>query len=183
MNVPADAQAYLVLFFLDSGESMSRALISDLTGLGEWRIRGIVASLRDEKLVSVSRRGVRITEKGRTVFNNIPITVIDPGPWSLPQGDKFAGVVVHGGESMAGSLFQEYSAAIKAGAESLCAFRMEGGVIVPYKIETSDCSDRRVEAVLKGSNLAEGDLLLVARACDWRLASLAAISAALELLP
>ncbi len=183
MNVPADAQAYLVLHYLDSGDRMSRALISDLTGLGEWRIRSIVTPLRDEKLVSVSRGGVRITEKGRAVFNNIPITIVDPGPWTLPKGEKFAGVVVHEGESMAGSLFQEYSAAIKAGADSLCAFRREGDGIVPCKIETSDCEDRRVEAVLEGSNLAKGDLLLVAKAGDWRLASLAAVSAALEMLP
>lgn len=162
---------YLMMLLRAEGR-MSRRSISERIGIGEGSVRSALAHLASEGMVETNRRGVALTEGGCGFLDGLGFTVVPMGS----RGDiAMAFVVVRGAADGLGDGIRHMFAAVKAGAEDVSLYRVDGGM-VPVQAYAPDLEADGLDLDTMGCT-SDGDAVVVCGSGTVAEANLAAVAA------
>lgn len=179
------AHIFKVLQIVHTNTKASRSLLMEEIGLGEGSIKTLVKHLKMNGLVTTSKSGMTLTNKGIVLFSKlneaIPAeAVIRESPTTIGKANH--AILVRGISENVGSGIEQRDAAVKIGALGATTLLFRDN-----KLFTSDKSygmpikDRKLTSeVVKKLRPENGDVVIVASAEDKKIADIAAKRAALE---
>ncbi len=154
---------------------VSRKQLTEELGVGEGSIRTILDKLKKEKLITSTRGGHSLTEKGKRALGKPSQFVrIDAGP--LTVGNVDVATIVKGAAGMIRQGVEQRDAAIKIGADGATVLIFRGG-----KIQFPDGYskiDGRVVDEFKRLGAREGDVIVIGTGEDAAKAEAGARAAA-----
>ena len=179
---PASTHIYCVLSFLDEECPTSRRRLSDLTGIGEGSIRSIIAVLKRWRVISVKQTGMTLTKSGRRLLENIPMKLIQVEKSEYVIGACQQGVLVKGvAEKIAKGTYLGDMKTI-AGANGTSVFMIREERLIMPRNWDMDVRDPEFSRHLRDKGIEEGDAIIISGASDIRVATISAVSIALDLL-
>ena len=161
---------------------LGRKQLSEKLGLGEGTTRTLIKRFIEENLIETSRRGMRLTLKGKNILSSVSqlITGLTFPKTSLTVADYNFAVVVKDSFHKVRYGVEQRDSAIMAGAKGASTLVMKDNVLVMPGVD-SDVDSDSLEA-LKPLGLENGDVVIIGSAGSLLLAEIGAYSAALELL-
>ena len=179
------AHIFKVLQVLHTNVKASRSLLIEELGLGEGSIKTLVKHMKMHGLISTSKAGMILTNKGTALFSKLSEAIPaedDIRESSITIGKANHAILVKGLSDDVGSGIEQRDAAIKIGALGATTL-----VFRNNKLFTSDKSynipvkDRKLTLeVIKKLEPENGDVVIIASAENKKTADLAAKRAALE---
>lgn len=179
------AHIFKVLQLTHDNGRASRSLLISEVGLGEGSVKTLVRHMKMHGLVTTSKAGMSLTNKGRVLFLKLNEAIpaeTDIREHSISVGRFNHAILVRGLGSDVGSGIEQRDAAIKIGAL--------GAITLVFRDNRLFTSDRTYDIPIKDKKLAEdvieklhpknGDVIIVAGAENKKTADLAAKRAALE---
>ncbi len=160
----AEEAVLIVLYKLGS---MGRITLSRILNLPEGIVRGMIHRMRDARLLEITNRGVKLTEKGYEQLSNLLSRRSIEG--IAIQGHGFLGlnmpsVILHirGKAGNIGLGLEERDKAIATGAKALVTIKyMEGRLQIPGVVEDLKGENEIYARILRERfNLMDGDLIL-----------------------
>jgi len=177
-----DAHIYYFLTVLNKDRSISRGDISEITGIGEGSIRSITDLMRSWRAATVDRTGIRISEHGIKLLNDIPISLTDIGRSEYVLGTHQRGVLIRGGADRITDGMRQRDKGLVAGADGASVFVMRNGKVIMPKAWDMDTRAPEFAKRLRDSGMGEGDAMIICGADEPSTAVLSAISVALDIL-
>jgi predicted transcriptional regulator len=177
-----DTHIYWVLSFLNEKDPIGRSKLSDLTGIGEGSIRNVIETLKKWQVINVKQTGMTLTESGRKLLDSIPMKLIQVEKSEYAIGAYQQGVLVKGvaGKIAKGTYKKERG--MLAGANGAAVFMIKEGRLIMPKNWDMDTRDPKFARHLRDEGIEEGDAIIISGANDSRVATISAISIALDLL-
>lgn len=179
------AHIFKVLQVVYHNKKASRALLISELGLGEGSIKTLVKHMKMSDLVSTSKAGMTLTNKGSALYSKLIEAIpaeIDIRECSITIGRSNHAILVKGLAEDVGSGIEQRDAAIKIGALGATTLVFRGN-----KLFTSDTSydipikDQKLTVdVIERLRPENGDVVIIATADNGKVADLAAKRAALE---
>ncbi|MDE1829524.1 MAG: hypothetical protein KGI25_04300 [Thaumarchaeota archaeon] len=179
------AHIFKVLQIIHTNTKASRSILIEEIGLGEGSIKTLVKHLKMNGLVTTSKSGMILTNKGTALFSKLIEAIpaeADIRESSITIGRANHAQLVKGLSEDVGSGIEQRDAAIKIGALGATTL-----VFRDNKLFTSDKSydipikdHTLTREVIKKLEPENGDVVIVASAENKKTADLAAKRAALE---
>ncbi len=179
----SDAQIYHALYMLsESDVRISRGYLSKKLSIGEGSTRTILHILNSWNCIDVTRRGIKLTDTGREILNEIPIKVVEvPASEDLLMYRKGA-VALKTRANIQDCNIQKDSG-IRAGATNAFIFFKEDSELkTKSNLYTQTLSDEYMDNLNKTVSMSEEDMLIVCDSPDEGIAMHSAISVALSVL-
>lgn len=178
---PAHVLIGLELIGADLG--IGRQQLSRKLRLGEGTIRTMVSRLRSLELVSISRGGMNLTEKGRELLAEVEsifsVSGLPESPITI--GSENYAVLVKRASTKVRLGIEQRDAAMIVGAEGATTLVLdEKGLRMPSMVNALDAPLK--ELILRKLKPVSGDVVIIGSSDDPFLAELGAKSAALELV-
>lgn len=155
--------------FLAIGAKKSRGALAGELELGEGTVRGILGILKDKRLISSTRLGHSLTEKGEGIFSEIrkAMPYFNKANTSYYPGKQAAAVARAKKPVKIG--FKERDIAVRNGADAAL-------VLVYGNRLSAPGLSRKFPGLEKIFRFEKGDILVVAFAKDYRGAANSALS-------
>lgn len=175
------------LLLLTEGSPIGRAKLSDRLRIGEGATRTLVESLRDAKLITVSKPGCTLTSKGLNLTRSLRkklVKVASVPRTSISSQNHNYGVLVRQGADQVRNGLEQRDAAIRAGAAIGVTLVKKGGKLyIPPKNEFTDPKfEESVQIFETIFHPLENDVIIVCGAGDDARAEEGALAAASTLL-
>ncbi len=172
---------------LIAGGPVSRSNLAQHLEIGEGSVRTILKMLRELNLVEIVRAGVRMTEQGRELLQQIESVLTSglPVPAGRATVDLYnVAVVARGAGRKVSSGVEQRDAALVVGSSGASTFVYRNGRLVfpgmGTDMETLDPDgSERIKSALK---IREGDALIIGSAGNLDRAYIGAIAAALTII-
>lgn len=178
----SDAHIYYVLICLDKDDPISRGTLSNITHLGEGSIRKIIEVLRTWGAIKVEQTGVTISGIGLELLGGIPIRLMDVERSEYVIGAFQQGILVRGvADKITNGMYQR-DRGIIAGAEGASVFIMKDRRVIMPRNWDMDARDPAFAGRLRNNGMDEGDAFIISGASDKTIATISAITIALDLL-
>ncbi len=188
-TAPGRAPSYSAAYVMMALELLShlgvlgRKQLAERLGLGEGAVRTMIGRLMDEGLVQTSRVGMRLTDEGRQLLEDLggPMTGVEMPLTEITVGAYNYAVVIRRGAGGIRKGVEQRDAAIIAGASGATTLVVEEGRFLMPGVDEG--VDHGIAKLLR-SELApeEGDAIIIGSAESSLMAQVGAISAALELI-
>ena len=181
-----EAHVLRALELASSGPSVGRKRLGELLGLNEGVARTLLRHLREENLVEVTRRGIKLELKGERLLANLSATL--PGGIEVPRspltlGTQNFAVLVRGAGHRVRSGVEQRDSALKAGALGATTLVFDGErLTLPGVQELPPKVEEVYDLLLSRLKPRKGDVIIIGTAEDVLSAELGAKTAALELL-
>jgi DNA-binding MarR family transcriptional regulator len=158
---------------------VGRKQLARMMEIGEGSVRTILERMAKLGLVRSLRGGSSLTEKGRRILGSLPrVTEADLHYLSLAR--KSAVTVVPGGAPRVSSGIEQRDAAVRAGGKGATVLIFRSGRLrFPDGLEV----EREADRILSLVSPSEDDAVLIGFGDDGVSARLAAMAAAVSLLP
>lgn len=179
------AHIFKVLQVIHVNEKASRSLLIEEVGLGEGSIKTLVKHLKMNGLVTTSKAGMTLANKGKALFSKLNEAMPaenDIKECSITLGKFNHAILVKGLAKDVGSGIEQRDAAIKIGAL--------GATTLVFRDDELFTSDKSYDIPIKDQKLTfalveklqpeNGDVVIIASAENKKIADLAAKRAALE---
>jgi predicted transcriptional regulator len=173
------------VFILDSGVTGRKKLVKQL-GVGEGSVRTIIKRLSKEGLVSSSKKGHSLTDKGLEAVSKRLTSMSKPIAFDLtglvPSGYQSLVVVYRMGDTLSGTVGLR-DTALRAGADGAVILVYEGEYGLRFPDSGMDLSEYPLAAEkLLGLDLADGDVVVIGFASSREKAEDGAVAVALQML-
>jgi predicted transcriptional regulator len=182
-RTPDFTEAYiLVALKLIRKNKIGRKQLSDILQSGEGTIRTLIKRLRDEGLISTSRYGMELTEKGISLLDKIDMVLYGfefPKTNMTIAENNYAVLLKKGVQNVRYGIEQR-DAALIAGAKGASTLVMKDSKLVMPGSGTS--IDKESLEALRCLDLENGDVVIIGSADSMLQAEIGAYSAALNLL-
>lgn len=168
---------------LNEQTRVSRMTLVDELGLGEGSVKTLVKHLKMHGLVTTSKGGMKLSEKGRTLF--LKLAAVIPYESQIPKCSfvlgKFNHSILLKGIDSINSGIEQRDFAIVMGATGATTLTYENErFLMPRQTQDSLRNERRVKDLIMENLLPQdGDVIIIASADDKRTAEFAAKYAAL----
>jgi len=166
---------------------VGRGKLAEELEIGEGATRTLIERLKIAHLISVSRRGCSLTEKGKKIWNEFESifpqkTNIEKNELAL--ADCNVAVQIRGGGNKVRTGVEQRDAAIIAGAKGATTLVFKDKKLVMPNISDDVSRDfpvafRQIEVLLK---LKENDAIVIGSAETWSKAEYSALAAAWTLI-
>jgi len=166
---------------------VGRGKLAEELKIGEGATRTLIERLKTARLISVSKKGCSLTEKGRKVWKEFES--IFPQKTNLERNelalaDCNVAVQIRGGGDKARTGIEQRDAAVIAGAKGATTLVFRGKKLVVPNISENVSHDfpiahRQIMAFLK---LRENDVVVIGSADTWSRAEYGALAAAWTLI-
>ncbi len=179
------AHIFKVLQITHENKRASRSLLVSEVGLGEGSVKTIVRHLKMHGLVTTSKAGMSLTNKGSVLFQKLNEAIpaeSDMREHSISVGRFNHAILVRGLAGDVGSGIEQRDAAVKIGAL--------GAITLVFRDNKLFTSDKTYDIPIKDQQLTsdviaklqprDGDVIIVAGAENKKTADIAAKRAALE---
>jgi DNA-binding Lrp family transcriptional regulator len=175
----ADLHVKKVLELLSRDGRMSRKEISVRTGLGEGSVRTILRKLKQRGLVSSTRAGHFLTEKGRSAVGG-SLDAVEVSVPGLTVGRANVAVLVRGASHLIKKGIEQRDEAIKAGAGGATVLVCRGGRL-EFPEPFMRVKRAAEEELMEKLRPREGDVVIIGTADNLRAAEEGARAAARSL--
>ncbi len=167
--------------------SIGRGLLSEKLGLGEGTTRTLISRLKKAQLMTTSRKGCALTEKGTKVWTQIkafiPIIVkIEDNELTFAANNvativKNRAIKVHKG-------LEQRDAAVRAGASGATTLVYKGGKIILPTLSDDVSKDypKAFRQILQLMNPKENDAVIISCGTTLKAAEYGALAASWTLL-
>lgn len=163
-----------------------RKRLSEILGLGEGMTRTLLRHLRAEGLIAVSRKGLALTDRGRSISADLNALIsvgVNIPASSLTVGSRNYAVLVRGAAYQIRSGVEQRDIALRAGAQGATTLVWDGSKLLLAGMKVMpEGSEEACSSILLKLDPKKGDVIVVGSASDDLTAELAAKAAALELL-
>jgi DNA-binding transcriptional regulator LsrR (DeoR family) len=179
----APAHVLKAIELISLGFNVGRQQLASGLGIGEGAARTIVRRLKGEGLITISRGGMALTERGggllETLYKRIYGTELTPTGLTVGKCDY--AVLVRGTASKIGSGVEQRDLALLSGAKgaTTLVFRDNMFQLPRLEVEPSPALAEELTEKLKPD---EGDVVIIGTADRMLNAEIGSKSAALELL-
>lgn len=178
-----DYHVYKTLQILANNDLKGRRQLAREIGIGEGSMRTIIDQLRERKLVVVKKNGIKITAKGIDLLKNIPIELKSVEPTEISMGQYGIAVKIKGKSEQIRTGIEQRDAALKAGADGATTIVYKNGrLIIPSDYDLDSGKPDVAKLIRSLFDLDEGDVIIVGRSSDPKLAERGALAAAFDLL-
>lgn len=178
-----DANVYWALYILSDGKRIGRKRLAKKIGVGEGSMRHIIDILRHWGMICTKQTGIIITHWGLSFFDNIPIKIVDIDLNDFVVGDYSQSVLVYGVSNKIENGMQQRDAGIKVGSNGCTTFVFRNGALmVPPDWNVDEKNFEIATKIRQITNITENDVLIVGSANDQNTATIAALTAAFDLL-
>ncbi|MBS7638266.1 hypothetical protein KEJ49_05210 [Candidatus Bathyarchaeota archaeon] len=177
------AHVLKALEILGSSEGVGRQGLARLMGLGEGVVRTLVRRLRGEGFLKVSRKGMRLSERGLQVLMDIKsiISSMELPETEITIGPHNHAVLVKGAAELIRSGIEQRDVAIKVGARGATTLIYRGGGFQMPGVEINIPTEIQVR-LLEGFDVEEEDVIIIGAGETPLTAEIGAKAAALDLL-
>ena len=166
---------------------VGRGKLAEELKIGEGATRTLIERLKTAHLISVSKKGCSLTEKGKKIWNEFES--IFPQKTNLERNelalaDCNVAVQVRGGGDIVRTGIEQRDAAVIAGAKGATTLVFKGKKLIMPNISEDVSQDfpiahRQITALLK---LRENDAVVIGSADTWSRAEYGALAAAWTLI-
>jgi predicted transcriptional regulator len=172
----------LVALKLIRKNKIGRKQLSEILQSGEGTIRTLIKRLQDESLISTSRYGMELTEKGVTLLDKIERILygFEFPKTNLTVADNNYAILMKKGVQNVRYGIEQRDAALLAGAKGASTLVMKDSKLVMPGSGSS--IDRESLETLRWLELENGDVIIIGSADSMLHAEIGAYSAALNLL-
>ncbi|MCQ2052675.1 MAG: hypothetical protein MJZ03_01890 [archaeon] len=178
-----DANVYWAFYVLSDGKRIGRKRLAKKIGVGEGSMRRILEILRQWDMINTKQTGITITRWGLSFFEDIPLKVIDIDLNDFILGNYSQSVLVYGVADKIENGMQQRDAGIKVGSNGCTTFVIrDGALMVPPDWNVDEKNFEVATKIREITNITENDALIVGSANDQNTATIAALTAAFELL-
>ena len=164
--------------FLKLNESTSRQQLAKNLGLGEGTIRTILDMLKSRYLLSSTKKGHFLNEKGRKILSRLNRTISSPKRLTIKniyQEFKKIGIVVRNVEKM-GKVYNLRDIAVRNGADGAVILKFKDRL---YILDSEE--NQRYKEIEMMFDFRNGDVLIIGFSDNIRNAENGALSIAIEL--
>ena len=184
---PSFSKFHLVrtLLLLDSGRIGRKKLVRILD-IGEGSVRTVIKRLREDGLITSSKQGHGLTEKGREKVKKYMRKFsmsreFKADDLSINPGEFSSLVIVHGASNKFDSGIEQRDTARDAGATSIAILLFKKGILEfpTPEVRLSQFPESRKE--LKKMELTEGDIVVISFGKSKAIAENGAVAVALQL--
>lgn len=166
---------------------VGRGKLSEELGIGEGATRTLIERLKTAHLISVSKKGCSLTEKGKKIwkkFESIFPQKNNLEKNELALADCNVAVQIRGGGDRVRTGVEQRDAAVIAGAKGAATLVFKGKKLVMPNVSEDVSQDfpivfRQVKALLR---LKENDAVVIGSADTWSRAEYGALAAAWTLI-
>ena len=177
------AHALKAIEIISSGSDVGRKQLASGLGIGEGVARTLVRRLRGEGLITISRGGMALTERGRELLVKLHgrISGAELSPTGLTVGAYDYAVLVVGVAGRIGGGVEQRDSALLAGARGATTLvrRGERFTLPGLEVEPSPMLSEELAEKFRPS---DGDVVIIGTADEMLDAEIGSKSAALELL-
>ena len=177
-----DADVAYALACLSRERFISRSDLRDYLGIGEGSVRALLKIMVDYGMVTISRRGVSISDNGRTIYFKMGIRPIEIklgyhlGRYT--QAIKVMGVA----EKITTGMNQVKISTANGGLGCTTWVMKNKTLYMPPHLKFSEESVMESEKIIDTADLHNGDVFLICGAESLRNARVAAMMVALDLV-
>ena len=151
------------------------------TGLGEGTIKTMLKVLKEWEWVTITRKGVELTDFGRSSFLGFGLEFTQIYNSKLVGGGHQGGIIVRGGAKRWTNGMKQRDLAVKNDAEGASVFIMsEGKMIFPANWNLDE-QDPVFASELRATGMSEGDALVLVGADTEHVAKAAAAAVGLAM--
>jgi hypothetical protein len=179
----APAHVLKALELISIGSNVGRQQLANSLGIGEGAARTIIRRLKGGELITISRGGMVLTERGRQLLEtlNKRISGTELTSTGLTVGRCDYAVIVRGAASKVGSGVEQRDSALLAGAKgaTTLVYRDDMFQVPRLEFEPPPTLVRELTEKLKPG---EGDVMIIGTADSMLDAEIGSKSAALELI-
>lgn len=147
-------------------KEVGRKVLSRKLRLGEGSVRTVIARLQQANLISVSRKGCKLTLKGREIYDKlksmlIRISPIDANP--LTVGNYNFGILVRNSAHKIRYGIEQRDAVVKAGAKGATIFVYKNGKLIIPSISDDVMSDypNTAKKIIEIYQPRENDVIII----------------------
>jgi len=177
------AHVLKALEIISSGSDVGRQQMAGGLGIGEGVARTLVRRLKGEGLITISRGGMELSERGRELLETLhdQIYGVELSPTGLTVGVCDYAVLVVGAAGQVSGGVEQRDFALLAGAKGATTLLRRGGrfTLPGLEVEPSPALAYELVEKLKPS---DGDVVIIGTADVMLYAGIGSKSAALELL-
>lgn len=176
---------HVVMALLTIGENpgIGRKELAKRIGLGEGSIRTLINKLKNNDLITITRKGCNLSNAGLEIYNWLLKKISPLNEIDLKEiwGRQFSvGVVVKNGEKLVKKGIEQRDAAIRFGATGAITLIFKSGkLLMPELTNLSEEFPEFASRLLNYFSLSEGDVLIIVGADNYYSARHGAIAAAL----
>lgn len=178
-----DTDLFTILDLLHVGKRVGRGRISNHLDMGEGSTRKLVELMREYDMLKVEQPGITITRFGKKVYEMTGMRLVDI---SVPEhviGEFQTGVVMKNVSEKVGKGIEQRNAGIKSGGYGCTTWVVkDGDLFIAPAWNMSEHQPELSKAIMEQCGLEEGDTLIVGGGDSRRIARVAAVSAALDML-
>lgn len=176
-----------LLRLLAEAGSIGRSKISKMLGLGEGVIRTMLSRLVKAGLVTVSRRGCSLTQRGEEFWNVIKETlpkIVEIRGVGLGLAQKSVAVLVRGRAEMVKSGIEQRDAAVSSGTRgAITLIYKDKKLLIPgVNVDLERDYPEAFREIIHSMEPKEGDVIIISSADTLREAEYGAIAAALLMI-
>ena len=176
-----DAHIFAILDLINTRKAVSRVTMVEETGLGEGSVRSMLKVLTEWEWVTITRRGVQLTEFGRSSFLGFGLEYVQIYNRKYAVGVYQQGIIVRGGAKDVTNGMKQRDMAVRSGAEGASIFIVkEGKMIFPANWDLDE-QDPKFASELRATGMAEGDALILVGADTELTAKVAAAAVGLAM--
>jgi predicted transcriptional regulator len=166
---------------------IGRGKLSEELKTGEGAVRTLIERLKKAELITVSKKGCSLTEKGNTIWNKMQL--LFPQKVKLEQNELTlakcnVAIRVKGCGDKVRSGLEQRDAALLAGAKGAITLLLKGQKLVLPTISEDVAKDfpEAFKKITKGLLLEENDVVVIGSADAWDKAEYGALAAAWSLI-
>ncbi|MCS7120870.1 MAG: DUF4443 domain-containing protein [Nitrososphaerota archaeon] len=188
-NAPGPSPSFTIydavrfLSIIASEGLVGRARLSEMLGLGEGATRTLILKMVNKGLISTSKKGCKLTEKGEKIWRSlkahIPVMVELKEKNELTLARYNVAVLVRGGANVRKGLEQR-DASIRAGAKGASTIVVKHGRLILPAVSDDVSRDfpKAFTHIIQSLNPEEGDVVIICSADSLRDAERGSIAAA-----
>ncbi|MEM2514404.1 MAG: DUF4443 domain-containing protein [Candidatus Bathyarchaeia archaeon] len=176
-----------LLKLLAEAGSIGRGKISKIIGLGEGVIRTMLARLAEAGLITISKKGCSLTQKGEALWRSIkevlPKTVEVKGA-GLGLAPKSVAILVRGRAERVKSGIEQRDAAVSSGAKgAITLVCKDNKVIIPgVNADLKRDYPAAFEEIMRLMEPEDGDVIIISSADTLKEAEYGALAAAWSII-
>jgi predicted transcriptional regulator len=176
-----------LLRLLDKYESIGRGKISEALNLGEGTTRTMLRRLAKAGLITISKRGCSLTQKGKKLWSSIERIIpriVEIGNNELTLAPKSVAVLVRGHADRIKSGIEQRDAAISFGAKGAVTLicRNNKLIIPSVSVDLERDYPLAFRDIMRFINPSEGDVIIISSADSLKEAEYGALAAAWSII-
>ena len=160
----ADFHIQMALDQITKYERIGRKQIAKKLGIGEGSVRTILNQLKEQGLITSSRGGHRLTNKGKLLLKR-PAEFIQVDVGDLTVGEINVATIARGAASKVVRGIEQRDEAVKAGANGATVLVFRGGKL-RFPDDFTKVSEKKVGELIKKFKPQNGDVIIISTGKD-----------------